>query len=124
LKPRERKKTIHRFQLSPEKSQTLKYWWVVCRVDSQGTKSSKQPGWPDWANFRLLGDGLLWIVFWRGPNFRATFFHGKSCVLLLTKGGLGYILGYFFTNLSGHNAKNWEPERAEIGSIRYRFESY
>jgi hypothetical protein len=22
-----------------------------------------QAGWPDWANFRLLGDCLLWVVF-------------------------------------------------------------
>jgi hypothetical protein len=38
---------------------------------SQSTKSSAlislivkwAPGWPDWANFRLLGDCLLWIGF-------------------------------------------------------------
>jgi hypothetical protein len=21
--------------------------------------------WPDWANFRLLGDGLIWVVLWK-----------------------------------------------------------
>jgi hypothetical protein len=29
------------------------------------------------------------------PNFVATFFHGKNCVLILTKNGLGYIWGDF-----------------------------
>jgi hypothetical protein len=32
----------------------------------------------------------------------ATFFLGKIYVLILTKNGLGYILGDFFTNSSGH----------------------
>jgi hypothetical protein len=35
-------------------------------------------------------------------NFWATFVHGKSYVLILTKNCLGFILGDFFTNLSGH----------------------
>jgi hypothetical protein len=30
------------------------------------------------------------------------FFHGKCYELSLTKNGLGYILGDFFTNPSGH----------------------
>jgi hypothetical protein len=29
-------------------------------------------------------------------------FHGKSCVLIFTRNGLGYVLGDFFTNASGH----------------------
>jgi hypothetical protein len=32
------------------------------------------------------------------------FFHGKSCVLISTKSGLGYILGDLFTNASGQPA--------------------
>jgi hypothetical protein len=59
----------------------------------------------DWANFRLLGDCLLGAVFLTyrsSPHFWTTFFHCKSDVLILTKNGLGYILGDFFTNSSGH----------------------
>jgi hypothetical protein len=29
---------------------------------------AKSPGWPDWANFRPTGDGLLWAVFWKWPK--------------------------------------------------------
>jgi hypothetical protein len=40
-----------------------------------------------------------------GQNFRATFFHEMSCVLILTKkNGLGNILGESFKNSSGHPA--------------------
>jgi hypothetical protein len=35
-------------------------------------------------------------------NFGATFFRSTSYVLIGTKHGLGYILGDFFTNSSGH----------------------
>jgi hypothetical protein len=34
----------------------------------------------------------------------ATFYHRKTYVILLTKNGLGYILGNFLTNASGHPA--------------------
>jgi hypothetical protein len=47
-----------------------------------------------------LGDCLLWAVFLRitevcGPNFRATFVHGKSYVLIFSTNDLGYISGDF-----------------------------
>jgi hypothetical protein len=35
-------------------------------------------------------------------NNGATFFHGKSNVVIFTKNVFGYILGDFFTNASGH----------------------
>jgi hypothetical protein len=35
-------------------------------------------------------------------NSWATCFHGASDVLIVTKNGLGYILGDFFTNSPGH----------------------
>jgi hypothetical protein len=36
-------------------------------------------------------------VNWRSsPNFGANFYYGKSDVIILTKNGLGYILGDFF----------------------------
>jgi hypothetical protein len=37
----------------------------------------------------------------------ATFFQSKRCALITTKNGLGYILGDFFTNSSGHT----DPKR-------------
>jgi hypothetical protein len=37
-----------------------------------------------------------------GQNLCATFFHGKSYVYILANYVLGYILGDFFTNSSGH----------------------
>jgi hypothetical protein len=59
------------------------------------------PGWPDWANFRLLGNYLLWVVFVKITEVAqknwAIFFKGKSFVLIMTKNGLGYTLGDFFT---------------------------
>jgi hypothetical protein len=59
---------------------------------------------PDWANYRILGDCFLWEVLCKNIAvvFFITRFHGKSYVLILTKTGLGYILGDFFTNASGH----------------------
>jgi hypothetical protein len=35
------------------------------------------------------------------PNFRATFFNGKSYVLILIKIAWGLIMGDFFSNASG-----------------------
>jgi hypothetical protein len=35
------------------------------------------PGWPDWANFRILGDCFSEITE-EAPNFGATFFHDKT----------------------------------------------
>jgi hypothetical protein len=52
-------------------------------------------GYQNWANFRLLGDYLLWA-------FKKMNFFLKSKELIFTKNGLGYILGDFFTNTSGH----------------------
>jgi hypothetical protein len=53
-----------------------------------------EPGWPDWANFRILGNCSFSTVFYRiSPNFWTTIFHGKS-------GRNG--LGEFFANSSGH----------------------
>jgi hypothetical protein len=53
----------------------------------------------DWAIFSLaiffFGD--LFENCKSSPNSWAIFFHGTSCVLLLTKNGLGYILGGFFS---------------------------
>jgi hypothetical protein len=37
-------------------------------------------------------------------NFWSTSFSSKNCVSILTKNGLGYILGHFFPNSSGRPA--------------------
>jgi hypothetical protein len=42
-------------------------------------------------------------------NDCATFFNGKSYVLILLNSGLGYILGEFFTNASGHPGGSAAP---------------
>jgi hypothetical protein len=72
------------------------------------TVCDRLAGWPDWANFRPLGDSLLWVFFCENDrnstNNWSTFFHCKSCPLIFKKNGLGYILGDFFTNASGHRA--------------------
>jgi hypothetical protein len=59
----------------------------------------------DWANFRLWVDCLLLVNFENqrsSKNNWATVFQSKSYVLILTKNGLGYILGDYFKNL-------WSP---------------
>jgi hypothetical protein len=58
------------------------------------------------AAFRTLGDCLLWSVFEKSQKWLKIFchfFHGKLSILILTKNGLGYILGDFFANSSGHS---------------------
>jgi hypothetical protein len=55
--------------------------------------------------FKFFGD-IFGVVFLKNPYveniFRIPHFPGKSYVLIVTKNGLGYILGDFFTNSSGH----------------------
>jgi hypothetical protein len=52
-------------------------------VGEDKTLEGFDSGWPDWANFRILGS------FWEGSTTSlAYFFHGSSCVLILTKYGL------------------------------------
>jgi hypothetical protein len=57
------------------------------------------PRWPDWATtFRPLEVCLLWAVFFqlqKSANYWATFLHSKRDALILTKCGLGHILGDF-----------------------------
>jgi hypothetical protein len=56
-------------------------------------------------NFRQLGDYFLWAfleIFRSSANLLTTFSQSICSVFILTKNGLGYILGDFFTNSSGH----------------------
>jgi hypothetical protein len=44
-----------------------------------------------------------WFKNYRGgTNFSTTLLHSTSYVLILTKNGLGFTLGDFFTSPSGH----------------------
>jgi hypothetical protein len=54
--------------------------------------------------FRPIGECLLWAVF-RKLQMYSTFFNGKSyafCFYKKNQKMLGYILGDYFTNPSGH----------------------
>jgi hypothetical protein len=43
------------------------------------------------------------------PHFVATFSTGENCVSILAKNASGNVLGYFFTNSSGHSGANFAP---------------
>jgi hypothetical protein len=59
--------------------------------------------------FAHWGDWLLYTFFDKyksSSQFWATFVHGKGYAVILTKNGLGHILGDFFKNSSGHPDRN------------------
>jgi hypothetical protein len=82
-----------------------------------------QAGWLDWANFRLLGSYLFWQSFseeYRSIPISGLLFSRWKLRITFDKIGLGYFLGDFFTNASGHPAvrpgqetvkkeKSWAP---------------
>jgi hypothetical protein len=52
--------------------------------------------WPDWANFRLMVNCLLWVVFWKlqkWPTFLVFFFPQFKLCINFDINVLGYILG-------------------------------
>jgi hypothetical protein len=53
---------------------------------------------------RLFTLGCFFENYKISLNYWVTFFHGETCALTLTTNGLGYTLGDFFKNLSGHPA--------------------
>jgi hypothetical protein len=62
---------------------------------------------PEWANFRPIGTCFLLAGYRKlhnKPKCLRYFLQGNFYVLILTKDGLGCILGDFFTNSSGHLA--------------------
>jgi hypothetical protein len=67
----------------------------------RSVKGCATKGWPDWANIRLMGDCLLWAIFLKNcrssPHFGATFFYGKSYVIILTKKWVGLHFRWFFS---------------------------
>jgi hypothetical protein len=73
-------------------------------------------GWPDWANFLLVGAGMLWAGF---ENYKsslkiwATF---STEIVILTEKGMGATFGaIFFTNSSGHPG----APAGEAGPLRW-----
>jgi hypothetical protein len=53
-------------------------------------------------NGRLFLLGIFFEKYRSSPNLLATLPFGKIYALIVTNKGLGYILGDFFTNSSGH----------------------
>jgi hypothetical protein len=45
-------------------------------------------------------------------------FRGTSYALILTKNGLGFILGHFFTNSSGHTGWRWQGDQMSFWKKR------
>jgi hypothetical protein len=81
-----------------------------CNIQSPNRLKSTQSGhqgdqigriFAQW-QFFILGNYFENCL--RSPHFCASFSPGIDYVLILTKFGLGYILGHFFTNSSGHPA--------------------
>jgi hypothetical protein len=81
-----------------------------------------QAGWPDWANFRQIGGCFLWTGYFKitqlAQMYWLLFTTVKSVLLILTKNELGYILGDFFTNSSGHPDHKRQLHRASLGTLQ------
>jgi hypothetical protein len=69
-------------------------------VDSQGDQIGQI-----FAQWGIVYFGQWFENYRRSAHFWATFFHGTSCVLILTKNGLGD----FFTKSSGHPVDSLSP---------------
>jgi hypothetical protein len=82
---------------------------IICLGCMHQLAQGQGTGWPDWSNFRLLGGGLLWSVLRiteAAQNFGLLLFRlPVRYVLISTKEWLGYVLGDFFKNSSGHTVK-------------------
>jgi hypothetical protein len=82
-----------------------------CHYDKLGSQAM----WSDCAKIRrkfatwtIDFFGLFFTNYRCSPKFWATVFQSIYYALILTKFGLGYILGDFFTNSSGHHAPTGE----------------
>jgi hypothetical protein len=73
-------------------------------------QSVHEPGWPYWANFRLLGDcflGQFYEKYSSRQKCRLLFSKIKVIyILFMARNGIGYVLSVFFTNSSGRPATN------------------
>jgi hypothetical protein len=79
-------------------------WTFLPFIFTQGSLA----GWPDWANFRLLGNCLLWAIFKKfqtSPKILCCGFpRYKSCSIFDLEMGWATFWATFFTNSSGHPA--------------------
>jgi hypothetical protein len=75
-------------------------WKYTGAILTRVWRCSVWSGWPDWVNFRLLGDCLHYAVFGKlqnKPNEFRLLCQGQSNVFILTKNCLGHILGDLFS---------------------------
>jgi hypothetical protein len=100
--------------------------WAIFHNLLQLLKS--QTGWTDWANFRQLGDCLLWAVLFKITEIFWLLFpqYKKVCtyLLFLTRNGSGYTLGIFFTNSTSHPSSKfitYIPMYIRFGDKRLRW---
>jgi hypothetical protein len=86
-----------------------------------------QPGWPDWANFRLLGPCFLWAGFFNcrySQNVWATFFQGLKLYVNFDYKWVGPHFGRSFGKRAWspwpqHRASAlWHPRRVAPHPIR------
>jgi hypothetical protein len=80
-----------------ELPKTIEQKGEACRKSSISEKSFNVAGWPDWASFLLLGDCFSYNCR-SSPNFGLLFPLFGLCIIL-TKNGLGCILGDCFSHL-------------------------
>jgi hypothetical protein len=87
------------------------------------------PGWPDWANFRQLGDRLFWAVFWKlhkYPTILCCFFPRlRLYVDFCQKMGWAKFWAAF-TNSSGHPCvgrinDKWQDPTCEKGTLKISY---
>jgi hypothetical protein len=91
---------------------------VRCDLFFDAFRSQSKAGWPDWANFCLLGHCLLRVVFENDkirPNYWASSCHGKRSLLILQRSNWAAFFGYFFTNSSGHPDRKATIYRLQAG---------
>jgi hypothetical protein len=97
----------------------LLFFWlrVWCRFHWKNLRiffsMSRRPtpslsGWPDRANFRLIGKLFSLGNFLLNYNkLHELFFRGKSHALILDKKRVGLHFGWFLANASGHNGRHY-----------------
>jgi hypothetical protein len=102
-----------------------KHWRESIKARALHVKYAHTPsGRPDWANFRLLGDCLLWPVLLKMTKFWATLFHGKFMYIhtywFRQKMEWATFWAIFPQNSSGHPAQFWRNACAHMNhAIRF-----
>jgi hypothetical protein len=93
---------------------------VPTRVDARVTRLGEFPPIRKlFTSIRVLKITEICSINW------ATFFRGANYELILTNNLLGYILGDFFTNSSGHPGRcicqvlGWKPDQNSVTDGQY-----